>query len=263
MARISVLQNFKPRVHRNTCGGVKMHPYTGDTDTRAPHVTGETNSTQFFTINQPLKDPQHQSSTVSMLSRLGLNQFLKPNVPSRFLHQSLLSRQPAALNNFLDVKSKPTIQRSTENVVYWKIYGNFHRHNTLLTLVAVVEDPNFIEKNPHLSYNEQVLYYLQLPHHAKLHVTAGQLGFRKAQRAEYEAGYQVSAKFFKSIEERNLISPNQKIELILKDFGKGREAFLSALQGKEGSNIKSQIVRVSDSTKLRFGGARPKKLRRL
>lgn len=153
--------------------------------------------------------------------------------------------------------------RHNEKVVCWRLYGNFHRHNTLLSLVAVVEDLDFMEKNPDLSYNDKVLYYLQLPHQLKLHVSAGQLGFRKAQRAEYEAGYQVSSRMFKLIEERKLLGPNDKMELIMKDFGKGREAFLAALQGKEGSKIKPKIVRLSDDTKLKFGGVRSKKLRRL
>lgn len=153
--------------------------------------------------------------------------------------------------------------RRNEKVVCWKLYGNFHRHNTLLSLVAVVEDLDFMEKNPDLSYNDKVLYYLQLPHHLKVHVSAGQLGFRKAQRAEYEAGYQVSSRMFKLIEERKLLGPNDKMELVMKDFGKGREAFLAALQGKEGSKIKPKIVRLCDDTKLKFGGVRSKKLRRL
>jgi len=126
-----------------------------------------------------------------------------------------------------------------------------------------VEDPDFMKKNAHLSYNEKVLYYMQLPHHPKLHITAGQLGFRKAQRQEYEAGFQVAAKMFRTIDEKNLIGPNDKIELVLKDFGKGREAFLSALQGKEGANIKNNIVRIYDNTTLKFGGVRSKKLKRL
>lgn len=145
----------------------------------------------------------------------------------------------------------------------WKLYGTFNRHNTLLTLVAVEEDPNFLEKNPSLSYTEQVLYYLQLPHHPKIHLSAGQLGFRKSQRSEYEAGYQVSARLFKMIEDQKLFSPNDKIELVLKNFGKGREAFLNALQGREGSMVKDHVVRISDATKLKFGGTRSKKLRRL
>lgn len=153
--------------------------------------------------------------------------------------------------------------KSRENVILWKLYGSFNRHNTLLTFVAVVEDPKFLEKNPDLSYTEQVLYYLQLPHHPQIHLSAGQLGFRKSQRQEYEAAYQVSAKMFKTIEERRLLKANDKVELILKNFGKGREAFLNALQGKEGASLKEHIVRMSDATKLKFGGTRSKKLRRL
>ncbi|KAK6460804.1 mitochondrial 37S ribosomal protein YmS18 [Scheffersomyces coipomensis] len=143
------------------------------------------------------------------------------------------------------------------------MYGMFHSHNTLASLVAVVEDLDFVEKNQHLTYNDKVLYYLHLPHHTKLHISAGQLGFRKSQRSEYEAGFQVATKLFKTIEEQNLIGPNDKIELILKDFGKGRDAFQAALLGKEGQNIRPNIVRISDNTKLQFGGSRPKKLRRL
>lgn len=194
--------------------------------------------------------------------------------PIRMMSQSSIIRTSAlpfsrnnennVKRNEINLKRKPLLKgQKNEKVVLWKLYATFHRHNTLLSLVAVVEDLDFMEKNEHLTYNEKVLYYLQLPHHTKVHISAGQLGFRKAQRAEYEAGYQVSAKMFKTIEERNMIGPNDKVELILKDFGKGREAFLAALQGKEGSSIKSNIVRISDDTKLRFGGSRPKKLRRL
>lgn len=179
--------------------------------------------------------------------------------------QKANSHDENQITNIIDPNMKQQLfkGRTNEKTVLWKLYGSFHRHNTLLSLVAVVEDQDFMEKNAHLTYNEKVLYYLQLPHRTKIHVSAGQLGFRKAQRAEYEAGYQVSARMFKLIEERNLLGPNDKIELVLKDFGKGREAFLAALQGKEGSKVKPNIVRISDNTKLRFGGSRPKKLRRL
>ena len=168
--------------------------------------------------------------------------------------------------NSSNIELQPTKVRDgkrNEKVVMWKMYGTFHKHNTLASLVAVVEDLDFLEKNQHLSYNEKVLYYLQLPHHTKLHITAGQLGFRKSQRSEYEAAFQVATKMFKTIEEKNLLGPNDKIELIMTDYGKGRDAFQAALMGKEGQHIKPHIVRVSDATKLRFGGPRPKKLRRL
>lgn len=170
-----------------------------------------------------------------------------------------------ATNSNIAVNPEQTSRknRKNERIVLWKLHGTFNKHNTHLTLSAVVEDLDFLDKNPNLSYNEQVLYYLNLPHHPKAHISAGQLGFRKAQRAEYEAGYQVTSKMFKLIEEKRFLGPNDKIELVLKNFGKGREAFLSALQGKEGLFVKPHIVRISDDTKIKFGGTRPKKARRL
>ncbi|KAI5956860.1 hypothetical protein KGF54_000478 [Candida jiufengensis] len=170
---------------------------------------------------------------------------------------------PAATESPSTTTFTPSKVKVNEKIVYWKLYATFNRHNTRCTLVAVVEDLNFLESNANLSYNEKVLYYLQLPHKVKYSITAGQLGFRKSQRQEYEAGFQVSSKMFKIIQERNYIGPNDKIELILKNFGKGREAFQAALLGKEGSFLKNNIVRISDSTVIRFGGNRPKKLRRL
>ena len=163
-----------------------------------------------------------------------------------------------------DVTDSPSSKQKSkkvknEKVVLWKMYGTFNRHNTHISLVAVVEDLNFLQNNPDLSYNEQVLYYLRLPHQQKVHVSAGQLGFRKAQRQEYEAGYQVTTRAFKLIQDKKLLSPTDKIELVLKNFGKGREAFLAALLGKEGNDIRPHIVRVSDNTILKFGGTRSKK----
>lgn len=149
------------------------------------------------------------------------------------------------------------------NIVLWKIYANFRKHNTLITLVSVAEDPNFIAKNSSLSYNDLVFYYAHLPHMIVLHFSAGLLGYRKAARSEYDAGFQVSTQFFRTIHERRLIAPDDKVEIIFRDFGKGREAFIAALKGREGENIRDNIVRLYDNTRLRFGGVRSKKLRRL
>ncbi|CAI5760632.1 unnamed protein product [Candida verbasci] len=158
-------------------------------------------------------------------------------------------------------KSTSSSLKKNEKIVGWKLYGLFNRHNTRCTLVSIVEDQDFLEKNKDLSYNEKVLYYLQLPHKVKYTISAGQLGFRKTQRQEYEAGFQVAAKMFKTIEEKQWIGPTDKIELILKNFGKGREAFKSALLGKEGYGIKNNITRISDATSIKFGGVRSKRTR--
>ncbi|RLV96505.1 37S ribosomal protein S18 mitochondrial [Spathaspora sp. JA1] len=153
--------------------------------------------------------------------------------------------------------------KNDEKVVGWKIYAQFSSNNTKANVVAVVEDTRFLEKNPNLSHNEQVIYYLQLPHRVVYSLTTGHLGFRGVQRSEYEAGFQVGSKLFKTIQDRNLFGPTDKVELVLKGMGKGREAFTAALLGKEGQALQKNIVRVSDATVLKFGGSRSKKPRRV
>lgn len=177
---------------------------------------------------------------------------------------TLLNRLRAAVEQTkADSQLGPIIKTDNERIVMWKIYAKFNKHNTICTLFGVTEDLDFMKNNEHLSYNEKVLYYMQLPHKAKVTVSAGMLGFRKSQRQEYEAGYQVSSRLFKLIEEKKLIGPNDKIEIVLSNFGKGRSAFEACLMGKESASIRSSIVRISDNTKIKFGGNRAKAQRRL
>lgn len=55
----------------------------------------------------------------------------------------------------------------------------------------------------------------------------------------------------------------EKLELILRGFGDGREAIKKILLGSEGMLVRPRIVRVTDATRLKFGGTRSKKPRRL
>lgn len=123
-----------------------------------------------------------------------------------------------------------------------------------------MEDKNF-RKNKGLSYNDTMLYYLNLPEKVRISISTGCLGFRKAARGEYEAAFQTSSKMFDLIKEKNML--NKDIEVVMDDFGKGRAAFISALVGKEGASVVKKVVKVSDATKLKFGGVRSPKMRRL
>lgn len=140
------------------------------------------------------------------------------------------------------------------------LYCNFGKNNTHLALVSVVEDQNFLVNNQDLTYNQKVLYYLRLPQKLRMHLSAGNVGFRKAARGEYEAAFQTTAKMFKLMEENKYF---QDLELNFRNFGKGREAFVAALQGKEGTKIRRLVTKVTDSTKLKFGGVRSPAERRL
>lgn len=65
------------------------------------------------------------------------------------------------------------------------------------------------------------------------------------------------------IKQRGLLAQIEGIELILRDFGQGREAIQKILLGTEGTFVRDKIVRVMDATRLKFGGVRSRRPRRL
>ena len=104
-----------------------------------------------------------------------------------------------------------------------------------------------------------------------LSLSAGNLGFRKAQRGSYDAAYQLAAFVLSKITSQGMLSeeypgkggPIRTLEIVLRDFGPGREAFTKVLLGNEGRLLRTRILRVMDSTRLKFGGTRSPKPRRL
>lgn len=96
-----------------------------------------------------------------------------------------------------------------------------------------------------------------------LSMSCGNLGFRKAGRAGYDPAYQLAAHVFGKIHEKGILLEIQRMELILRDFGPGREAFVKVLLGNEGRAIRGLVSRVTDATRIKFGGTRSRKSRRL
>ncbi|KAI0485242.1 translational machinery component [Xylariaceae sp. FL0804] len=98
---------------------------------------------------------------------------------------------------------------------------------------------------------------------AILSVSAGNLGFRKSKRGSYDAAYQLCSHV---IDKLNQGAWNHKIdtlEVVLSGFGMGREAATKVLLGNEGRPLRGKIVKVSDATKLKFGGTRSRNPRRI
>ncbi|KAI5306359.1 hypothetical protein KEM56_001223 [Ascosphaera pollenicola] len=102
-----------------------------------------------------------------------------------------------------------------------------------------------------------------------LSLSCGNIGLRKAQRKTYDAAHQLTAHFFSMMREKEwLDTPKEeqrirKIEVVFKGYGVGREAFTKALLGTEGKNIRPLVSKVTDATKLKFGGPRSRATRRL
>jgi small subunit ribosomal protein S11 len=96
-----------------------------------------------------------------------------------------------------------------------------------------------------------------------LSISAGNIGFRKAGRGSYDAAYQLTAFTLKTMKERGMLRDIKKLEIVMRGFGPGREAFTKAILGAEGRDIRSRISAVLDATRLKIGGTRSPKPRRL
>lgn len=113
-----------------------------------------------------------------------------------------------------------------------------HKHNTILTLTRPNGNPILVR-------------------------SCGHLGFRKSQRSGYDPAYQLATHTFGQLQEKGLLLDIQRLEIVFRDFGPGREAFTKVLLGNEGRNIRGLVSRVTDATRIKFGGTRSRKVRRL
>ncbi|KAI0002778.1 translational machinery component [Xylariaceae sp. FL0662B] len=94
-------------------------------------------------------------------------------------------------------------------------------------------------------------------------LSCGNIGFRKTKRGSYDAAYQLAAYAMDKLNQGGWHKKIDTLEVVLRGFGPGREAATKVLLGNEGRLIRPKIVKVSDSTRIKFGGTRSKKPRRL
>ncbi|KAG8525574.1 uncharacterized protein KY384_009218 [Bacidia gigantensis] len=122
-------------------------------------------------------------------------------------------------------------------------------------------------------------------------LSTGILRFKKAQRGTYDAAYQLAVYALGQMRKLGLLGPVgmvergggygggtarggeagegvggdviTSLELVLRDFGPGREAATKVLLGSEGAVVRARCVRVMDATRLKFGGTRGDNKRRI
>jgi small subunit ribosomal protein S11 len=175
----------------------------------------------------PPNDTSKQAHTLdSLMSTIDSN--FRRASPDYFAN--LIPGQSAPLRNL-------TIRDWEEDDKH-KLHIYAHKHNTHITLSKPNRD-------------------------ALISVSCGNIGFRKAGRGSYDAGYQLAAFVMSRIQDKGLLPQIKKLELVYRGFGPGREAVTKAILGSEGKKIRGMIVKLSDSTRLKFGGVRSKKPRRL
>ncbi|KAJ9422243.1 hypothetical protein QL093DRAFT_2309489 [Fusarium oxysporum] len=94
-------------------------------------------------------------------------------------------------------------------------------------------------------------------------LSAGNIGFRKSRRGLFDSAYSLTKYVLERLIHNGWPMKMNRLEVVLRGFGQGREAALKVLMSPEGKVLRDKIVRVADSTRIKFGGTRSEKPRRL
>lgn len=137
----------------------------------------------------------------------------------------------------------------------WQLHIYATRHNIHIT---VVRPPNWYHPQTGKRYPEKGDNRT-----VALSLAAGNLGFRKSGRKHYDSAFQLASYVMGRMQESGMNAWIRELEVFLRGFGAGREAVTKALLGTEGRYLRGKVVKVSDATRLKFGGTRSKKPRRL
>ncbi|KAI4269109.1 MAG: hypothetical protein L6R38_007590 [Xanthoria sp. 2 TBL-2021] len=220
---------------------------TSDAAASVQQPTDQTASPSTTSTSTPAPDPLIQDDRPQFLESIRAsrnnNAFTKPSssdsnstlssLLSSAVNRTTVNSSPSSYNSaYADIPGLPPLPQPH----HLHIYAT--KHNTHITLTAPSRDPI-------------------------ISVSAGTIGFRKAARGTYDAAYQLGAYVMGRIQQQGLLAQIQHLEVVLRDFGPGRDAVSKILLGSEGRNLRGRVVRVSDCTRLKFGGTRSKKPRRL
>ena len=205
-----------------------------------------------------------------------MNKFLRLSFAARVC---LRFKQPRAVHSQRHLTTIPQGATPPQNQSFDQSANSFPPDLSKLT-TDVLEDPS---TNSLSRYLAEQTAAAPPPHHLHVYstkhnthitltrpdrnpiiaVSTGNLGFKKAARGTYDAAYQLGAYMMNRIQQEGLLAKIQQLELVLRGFGDGREAIKKILLGSEGMGLRPRIVRVTDATRLKFGGTRSKKPRRL
>ncbi|KAG9253479.1 uncharacterized protein F5Z01DRAFT_657304 [Emericellopsis atlantica] len=139
------------------------------------------------------------------------------------------------VNALLNGTATPTGQGrdlpTTETLEPYHFHVYAHKHNTHVTCTR----PN---REPIIS------------------MSCGNLGYRKSRRSTFDSAYSLTKYVIERLIHKGIPPKIHKLEVVLQGFGQGREGALKVLMSPEGKILRDKVVRVADSTKLKFGGTR-------
>lgn len=129
-------------------------------------------------------------------------------------------------------------EKETDNNQPYHFHIYSHKHNTHVTVTKPNRD-------------------------AIISVSCGNLGFKKSNRKHYDSAYQLGAYVIDKLHQGGWHKKIKSLEVVLRGYGAGREAVTKILLGSQGKLLRNSIIRVADATRLKFGGTRSPKPRRL
>ncbi|KAK9462908.1 uncharacterized protein V1516DRAFT_671448 [Lipomyces oligophaga] len=140
--------------------------------------------------------------------------------------------------------TKKEVPRKNYMRYVWHV--KFTRNNTHHTFTVAYID----SANPQSLPREDTLF----------NMSTGQVA-KGSHRSGYEAMYQITLRAIQKVQEIN--TTGRSIELVLNGHNRNRRGFLQLFRTRETESIRDNIKRVTDGTRLRHGGVRPKKHRRV
>ncbi|KAL2066850.1 hypothetical protein VTL71DRAFT_1274 [Oculimacula yallundae] len=225
-----------------------------------PQLPGGGGSFRKGTTTQlPISPSLHpQANTSDLTSHLSdhLTSLLNSNKAQRAQGRQTRMGESYSASNFSSDGSGNLVAREGEHVdTAWQLHIYAHRHNVHITLVR---PPNWFHPQTGKRYPEKGDNRT-----IALSLAAGNLGFRHAGRKHYDSAFQLASYVMSRMQESGISSWISELEVFMRGFGAGREAVTKALLGTEGRALRGKIVKVTDATRVKFGGSRSKKPRRL
>lgn len=94
-------------------------------------------------------------------------------------------------------------------------------------------------------------------------MSCGNIGYKKSRRGTFDSAYSLTKYVLERLVHTGWPPKIHRLELVMRGFGQGRDAAMKVLMSPEGKILRDKIVRVADSTRIKFGGTRSKAPRRL
>lgn len=117
----------------------------------------------------------------------------------------------------------------------------------------------------HSDNNNNILTFTRPDGSPIMTVSGGQVGYKHKARGTPEAAHLCAIKIFKRIEQEleQQGTGRMVLEVLFNGFGKGRDAVNKALLAAESARVRDTVAYVTDITRIKIGGTRSKKARRL